>query len=817
MPDALPDALQDLRYACRMLLRSPGFALLSILTLALAIGADTALFSVVNGVLLNPLPWPDSSRLVTIYEKNAGLDKAPISYLNFLDWQRTSRAFSSMALYRHEDYTFTGRAEAERVNGFMISADFFRTLGVHPILGRDLRADDDRLGAGPVVLLGGGFWKRRFGSSPNMLGRSIELNGVTYTVVGIVPADFSFYGQQRDVYVPVGQWTDPSFRDRRVDESAHAIGHLAPGVTLAQAQAEMNAIASTLAVTYPEADKEVGITLVSTKEDIVGSVRPILTVLLAAVGFLLLIACANVAGLLLARGTRRSQEFAIRAALGASRRRILTQLLTESLLLSGLGGVVGLLLAFLATRAVLGLLPSALPRAKEVSLDTHVLLFTLCASLLAAVLFGLAPALHSARVSLQQVLREGGRGASRGRHRLQGTFVAAEVALALVLLVGAALMIRTLAALWRVNPGYTPGHAITFTLAIPSTPKTTSAETRARLRRFDDAMRSVPGVEAVSMTLGSRPMIHDSSLPFWIKGRPKPANDNDMPQALFYLAESGFQKAMGLRLVRGRFITAQDREGAPVVIDIDDVFARTYFPGENPIGHYVHLALFEQDAEIVGVVQHVRQWGPGNDPKSAIEAQFYYPYMQLPEKLMSLVANGAAVVVRAQGDPVALMDPIRRAIAAVDPGAVVYNVETLHEVLAGALAPRRFAMILLGIFAALALTLSCVGLYGVISGIVGERTREIGVRMALGAARRNVLRLILLQGARMALLGVGLGTTLALSLTRLMRSQLFGVSGHDPVTYIVVAVLLLAVAVAACYIPARRAMRIDPIVALRCE
>lgn len=320
----MPDALQDLRYAWRMLLRSPGFALLSILTLALAIGADTALFSVVNGVLLNPLPWPESSRLVTIYEKNAGLDKAPISYLNFLDWQRTSRAFSSMALYRHEDYTFTGRAEAERVNGFMISADFFRTLGVHPILGRDLRADDDRLGAGPVVLLGGGFWKRRFGSSPNMLGRSIELNGVTYTVVGIVPADFSFYGQQRDVYVPVGQWTDPSFRDRRVDESAHAIGHLAPGVTLAQAQAEMNAIASTLAVTYPEADKDVGITLVSTKEDIVGSVRPILTVLLAAVGFLLLIACANVVAFCwrVARGAARNSLFAphwVRAADASSR------------------------------------------------------------------------------------------------------------------------------------------------------------------------------------------------------------------------------------------------------------------------------------------------------------------------------------------------------------------------------------------------------------------------------------------------------------------------------------------------------------------
>ena len=813
----LDPLLQDLRYACRTLLRSPGFALLAILTLALAIGADTALFSVVNGVLLNPLPWPDSGRLVTLYEKNAGLDKAPISYLNFLDWQRSSRAFSSMALYRHEDYTLTGRAEAERVNGFMISADFFRTLGVRPIVGRDFRSDDDRLGAGPVVLLDGGFWKRRFGSSPAILGHAVELNGIAYTVVGIVPAGFSFYGQQRDVYLPVGQWTDPSFRDRRVDESAHVVGRLAPGVTLAQAQAEMNAIARTLAATYPEADKDVGVTLVSTKEDIVGSVRPILTILLAAVGFLLLIACANVAGLLLARGTRRSHEFAIRAALGASRNRILTQLITESLLLSGIGGALGLLLAFFGTRAVLALLPQALPRAEEVGLDTHVLAFTIGIALLAGMLFGLAPALRSARISLQQVLREAGRGSSHARHRLQGAFVAAEVALALVLLVGAALMIRTLAALGRVNPGYTPSHAITFTLAIPSTPKTTSAETRARLRRFDDAMRSVPGVEAVSMTLGSRPMIHESSLPFWIKGRPKPENDNDMPQALFYLAESGFQRAMGLTLERGRFISPQDREGAPVVIDIDDFFARTYFPGENPIGWHVHLALFDQDAEIVGVVQHIRQFGPGNDPKSAIEAQLYYPYMQTPEKLTPLLADVSAVVLRTQGDPAAVMDPIRRAIAGVDPGAVVYNIETLHEVLAGALAPRRFSMILLGLFAALALALSCVGLYGVISCVVGERTREIGVRMALGAPRRNVLRLVLLQGARMALVGVASGTVLALAFTRLMRSQLYGVSAHDPIIYAVVAVLLVAVALAACYMPARRATRIDPIIALRCE
>jgi predicted permease len=809
--------MQDLRQAVRLLRQSPGFALLAIVSLALAIGADTALFSVVNGVLLNPLPYPQSGRLVTIYEKNAGLDKAPISYLNFLDWQRETRTFASMALYRHEDYTFTGRAECERVNGFMISASFFSTLGIRPILGRDFRMDDDRLGAAPVVLLGGGFWKRRFGSSPDVLGRSIELNGVAYTVVGIVPADFSFYGVQRDLYTPVGQWTDPSFRDRRVDESAHAVGRLLPGVTLAQAQDDMNAIARDLAATYPVADKNVGITLVSMKQDIVGSVQEILVVLLTAVGFLLLIACANVAGLLLARAMKRSHEFAVRAALGASRSRIIRQLLAESLLLSGLGGALGLLLAFFGTRAVISLFPAALPRAGEVGLDAHVLLFTLCVSLLAGVIFGLAPGFRGARISLQQVLREAGRGASRSRHRLQGLFVAAEVALALVLLVGAGLTIRSLAALWRVNPGYTPDHAITFTMSIPSTPKTTSADTRARLRRFDDAMRSVPGVEAVSLTLGSRPMIHDSSLPFWIVGQPKPANDNDMPQALFYLAEAGFQKAMGITLERGRFISPQDREGTPIVVDIDDYFAQTYFPHQNPVGRHIHLALFDQDAEIVGIVGHVRQWGPGNDPKSAIEAQFYYPYMQTPEKLMPLLADVSAVVLRTEGDPATVMEPVRRAVAGVDPGAVIYSVETLHEVMADTLAPRRLTMMLLGIFAALALTLSCVGLYGVISYFVGERTREIGVRMALGARRGDVLRLVLSQGSKMAFAGVAAGTLLAFALTRLIRSQLFGVSAHDPLTFSAVAALLVLVALAACYIPARRASRIEPVIALRCE
>ncbi|HEV2388521.1 MAG TPA: ABC transporter permease [Candidatus Acidoferrales bacterium] len=809
--------LQDIRYAMRMLAKAPAFAGTAILTLALGIGANTAIFSVVNGVLLNPLPYPHPERLVAIYGWAPGFTHGAITYVNFLDWQRDSQTFSAMAIYRNQDYNFTGAGEAERLGGSMISPGFFSTLGVRPVLGRSFRPDDDHPGAAPVVILGGGFWKAKFGSSPGIIGKSVILNGASYTVVGVIPSSFTFYGQDRDVYTCIGQWNDPSFRDRRVSVSAYAIGRLKPGIALPQAQADMDAIARNLAAAYPEADKATGIALVSLKEDIVGNVQPFLLVLLAAVGFVLLIACANVANLLLARSTGRSREFAIRAALGASHPRVIRQLLTESVLLSGLGGALGLLLAFAGVKLVLGMLPGALPRASEVSLDSRVLLFTACVSLFAGILFGLVPALKISRVSLQEILKESGRGSSGARHRLQGVFVVVEMAMALVLLVGAGLMIRSLAALWRVNPGFNPSHAITFDLSLPASSAVSSAETRARLRRFDAKMSSLPGVEAVSVTLGSRPMIHDSSEPFWIEGQPKPAEIQEMHQAMFSLVEAGFRQAMGITLERGRFVTPQDDERAPVVIDIDDVFARTYFPRENPIGKRIHLAVFNVEAEIVGVVGHVKQWGLGADATSAIEAEFFYPFMQLPEKLMPLVASAVAVVLRTEGDPAAVMVPVRRAVEEIDPREVVYAVEPMDEVVSRSLAARRLAMILLGVFAALALALSCVGIYGVISCLVGQRTQEIGVRVALGAQRGDVLRLVLGQGARMALAGVAIGVAAALGLTRLMASELFGVTAHDPLTFVGVALLLMLVALAACYIPARRAMRVDPMVALRHE
>ena len=808
---------QDLRYGLRMLVKSPGFTAIAILTLALGIGANTALFSVVNGVLLNPLAYPRSGQLVAVYGKSPGFDRAPITYLNFLDCQRNTETFQSMAVYRNQDYSYIGTSEAgERLTGYQISADFFSTLGVAPIVGRTFRADDDRLGATPVVILGGGLWKREFGSSLDVVGKSIVLNGTSYSVVGVIPPGFTFYGPDRDVYTPIGQYNDPSFRDRGIGMSAHAVGRLKPGVKLSQAKTDMDGIAANLAEAFPEADKSVGITLFSMKEDIVGNVQPFLIVLLAAVGFLLLIACANVANLLLARAMGRSREFAVRAAMGASHARVIRQLLTESMLLAGLGGTLGILLALWGTKAVLGTLPGAVPRANEVSLDSRVLLFTMALSLFAGIVFGLAPALKTSRVNLQEVLKESGRG-SNARHRLQGVFVACEVAMALVLLVGAGLMARSLAALWRVDPGFNPSHAITFALSMPSTGATSSSETRARLRHFDDALRAIPGVQAVSVTLGSRPMIHNSTLPFWIEGQPKAANLQEMPQVMFYLVEGGFQQAMGITLLRGRFVTSQDDEHSSVVVDIDDVFAREYFPGENPIGKHIHLATFGVTAEIVGVVGHVKQWGLDADSKSAIEAQLDYPFMQLPEKLMPMVADSVAVVLRTEGDPTAVMGSVRRAVEEIDPREVIYNARTMDEVVSSSFASRRLSMLLLSVFAALALVLACVGIYGVISYLVTQRTHEIGVRMALGAERSDVLRLVIGHGARMALVGVAIGIGAALGLTRLMANQLFGVSAYDPLTFAAVAMLLIVVAAAACYIPAWRAMRVDPMIALRHE
>lgn len=807
--------LQDWRYALRMLRKYPIHTATAVLTLAVGIGANAALFSIVNGVLLSPLPYPHDNQLVRVYAAMPGDERSPITYLNFLDWQRNNSTLSSLALYRNIDYNLTGSSEGERLSGYMISANFFSTLDVQPVLGRSFHTDEDQIGAGRVAIISGGLWLRKYGASPSVIGQTLTLNGASYEIVGVIPADFTFYGQSRDVYTPAGQWNDPSFRDRRISVSAHAIGRMKEGVGLAQAQADMDSVAQALAQAFPEADKLMKIKLVPMKDDYVGKVETMLLALLAAVGFLLLIACANVANLLLARSMGRSREFAVRSAIGAGRAQIIRQLLIESLLMAVLGGVAGLAFAYFALKTIVAALPGTLPRVDHAVIDGRVVLFTLLALLASTLVSGLAPAWSASKVDLMEVLKEGGRGSSGPRRAMQGVLVASEVALALVLLVGAGLMIRSLAAMWQVSPGYNPNHAITFNLSLPATTSTTSSETRTRLRRLDAILKAIPGVEAVSVTLGSRPLIHESTAPFWIDGEPKPANQTEMHASLFYLTQEGFKDAMGLSLHAGRFIDSHDDENSPRVIVIDDTFARTYFPNVEPIGKRIHLQEFGVMVEIVGVVNHIKQWGLGAEPPSAIQPQFHYPFMQIPEQIMPLVAGNVGVVMRTSSDPAAAANLVRAAIRQHDPREVLYGMQTLDGMLENSLAARRITMRLLAAFAGIALALAMIGVYGVISHLVGQRTREIGVRVALGGQPADIARLVISQGGKMVLYGLAAGTVLALVMARLIASELFGVTAHDPVTFGVVLTLIALATLMACYLPARRASRIDPVVALQ--
>ncbi len=808
--------IQDLKFGLRMLAKNPGFTAVAILTLALGIGANTALFSVVNGVLLKPLRYAEPDRLVAVYSRDANFATSSISYPNFLDWVRDNRSFSSLAAYRSDSFTLTGMGEPERVAADMISANFFPVLGVKPVIGRTFLTEEDQLGATPVVLISEGFWKRRFGSSREALGKSLTLNGTAYTIVGVIPDDFHYISgnfSRSDAYVPIGQWKDPTFHDRKAAMGMDAVGRLKPGVTFAQAKADMEALGRHLAEAYPEADKGTGITLVPLKQDFVGDIKPFLLMLLAAVGFVLLIACVNVANLLLARSTARTQELAIRSALGATRGRMVRQLLTESLLLALAGGGLGMLLATWGLQGALKVLPEALPRAEEVHIDGHVLLVMLAASGLAGILFGLAPALKNSQRDLQETLREGGRGSSGARHRLQSVFVVVEMALALVLLSGAGLMIRSLAKLWSVDPGFDPHNVLIFSTSSP--PISSPEAIRSSWLQIHDSLAAIPGVEAASLTAGSMPMGSDSELPFWLEGEPKPPTTDEMKMTQLYFIQPDYLKVMRTPLERGRFLTRQDNEHSPLVIVIDERFARLYFGDQNPIGKRINFDILNVTAEIVGVVGHVKQWGLDADATAPIQAQCYFPLAQFPDQFLSLMAGGVGVAVRTQGPPLMRVSQLRRVLSHLN--SVMYNVRTMDGIVAGSLAARRFSLILLGIFAALALVMSCVGIYGVISYLVGQRTHEIGIRIALGAEPRDVLRMVLAEGAKMALVGVAIGLAAAFGLTRLMASMLFGVSAHDPLSFAGVAGLLILVALVACYIPARRATKVDPMMALRYE
>ena len=812
---------QDVRYGVRTLRKSPGFAVIAILTLAIGIGANTALFSVVNGVLLNPLPYAQPDRLVALYARANEFNKFSISYPNFLDWSRQNHSFSSLAAFRGETFTVTGIGEPERLDANMVSATFFPLLGVNPIIGRNFEEKEDQLGAARVALISEGLWKRKFGAAADIVGKSIRLDGNLYTITGVIPATFHYqndnYHSKAEVYVPLGQWNNPLFRDRRTGMGMNAVGRLKPGVTLAQANSDMSGVANHLAEVYPDIDRGQGVTLVPLKQNLVGDVQPFLLMLLAAVGFVLLIACANVANLLLARSTGRTREFAVRNALGAGNGRVVRQLLTECVLLALIGGALGTLLAVWGTKAALKVLPEALPRANEIHLDARVLLFTLGASVFAGILFGLVPAFKSARSDVQGTLREGGRGLTGARHRTQSAFVAMEMALAVVLLVAAGLMIRSLTKIWGVDPGFDPNNVVSFSFSTAQSLGATPDAIRQSYRQIHDAIAGVPGVESVSLSGASTPMVTDSELPFWLEGEPKPTSQAEMKMSLYFAVEPDYLKVMNVPLKRGRFLTQSDTAGTTVVTVIDERFAKQFFGDQDPIGKHINFGLLDQTAEIIGIAGHVNEWGLDSDSSNSIQAQCYLSLQQMPDSLLSAFDRGANGVVRASYAQTDAATSLRRALQTVSSDSVVYDVESMNGIISDSLATKRFAMALLGVFALLAIVLSSIGIYGVISYIVGQRTHEIGIRMALGAERSTVVTMVLRQAGQMAVFGVVAGLLAAALLGRLMASMLFGVGFYDAFTFSTVAVILLAVALAACWIPAHRASRVDPMVALRHE
>jgi predicted permease len=803
----------DVRYGLRMLRKNPGFTLVAVLTLALGIGATTAIFSVVNGVLLRPLPYPDSDRLMILHETEPKFDVMSVAYPNFEDWRAGNRSFDQLAAFRFSDFNLTGSGEPERVWGRLVSASFFSILGAKPALGRSFLPQEDQLGATPVAVLAHELWQRRYGADPHVLGKTIMMNGTAYAVVGVLPEGFRFYGQP-SVYVPIGQWTDMMMRGRDIHPGITVLGRLKAGATLAQARQDLAGLARHLAEAYPKTNAGHGVNIAPLEQDILGDIRPTLLLLLGAVSFVLLIACANVANLMLARATGRLREFAIRAALGASRQRVVRQLLTESVLLAVAGGTLGVLVASWGTSVVLAAVPVGLPRAEAVHMDGRVLAFALVVSILTGILFGLAPALQGAGSDLQETLKEGGRGASGARHRVQNLFVISELALALVLLVGAGLMIRTIWSLWAVNPGFDPHNVLTFSLALSPAKSTDPSQIRVFYQQLVARLKTVPGVQYASPNLFNIPLSgDDNEFPFWLEGQPRPASQDKMIWALAYLVGGDYQGALRIPLLKGRFITDQDREKTRPVVVIDQVMADSLFPGQDPIGKHLNIEWLGP-VEIVGVVGHVTHWGLDSDARARIRYQLYMPFLQIPDQFMTIVRT-ASVVVRTSTDPLATFPSIRHEVYGTGNDTPVYDVQTMEQIISNSLAYRQFLRLLLVIFAAAALVLAGVGIYGLISYSVSQRAHEIGIRMALGAGRAEVLRMVVGQGMMLALAGIGVGLAAALGLAHLLSSVLFGVRPSDFLTLAAVSAVLGSVALAATFLPARRATRVDPMVVLR--
>ncbi len=798
---------QDLRYGARMLVKNPGFTLIAVMTLALGIGVTTSLFSVVNGVLLRPLPYRDEARLVTLWQSNlkGGVEREETSPANFLDWRERLQSFESIAAIEPFGHTLIGSGEPERFRSWLVTETFFEVLGVAPLYGRSFLPQEFVAGRGNVVVLGYGVWQQRFGGDPQLVGRQLTLNGQPHTVIGIMPFEFQ-YPQGRELWAP--RVTRENDRQIRGATYIKVIGRVKPRHTVGEAQAEMKTIASQLAAEYPQTNANVGAVVVPLREVIVGQARPGLLVLFGAVGFVLLIACANIASLLLARGAQRSRELAIRAALGAGRVRLIRQLLIESVLLAAIGGLGGVLLAYWLIDAIIALSPDNIPRIAQVSLDPVAGGFAAGISLLTALLFGLAPAIQMARADLHASLKDEGRTATggRSRQRLRNLLVVSEMALALALLAGAGLLIRSFVTLMRVNPGFATERALTLEIQLGR--NRTPEQMATFVAQAQEQLSSLPGVQSVGLTTALP--FHDNQivLPKTFSVANRAVASGQQPTAYQIGVTHDYLAALGVPLLRGRALNSFDKaDSAPVVL-INQTLARRHWPMEDPLGMKITFDSFGQtmNCEIVGVVGDVRPDGLDSEPRPEI----YLPYAQAP-------FGSVTWLVRTTGEPMGLLPAVKEKIREVNPTQTFASIATLEQLLDRTTGARRLNLFLLGSFAALALLLAGIGLYGLISYTTVQRTHEIGIRMALGARGVDVLRLVIVQGMKLALAGVGLGLVASLGLTRLMESLLFGVSATDPLTFAAVSLLLVSVALLACWIPARRAAKVDPMIALRCE
>jgi predicted permease len=814
--------VRNLKQGVRALFKNPGVSAIAILALTLGIGANTAIFSVINAVLLRPLPYPNPDRLVLLWEQSAKFDKMSISYLNFVDWREQTSTLEELAATRNRGFNLTGSAEPERLRGREVSWNFFQALGITPALGRGFLREEDTPGGSPVAVISHGLWARRFGSDPGLIGRALSLAGKNYTVVGVLPPDFYLLGRP-DVFVTIENSGDPLLQEREMRGGTTAIGRLKEGASVEQARADLLMIASRLAEKYPVANEGQGVVIESMYESVVQSVRPALLVLFGAVGVVLLIACSNVANLLLAQATSRQKEIAIRLALGASRARIAAQLLTESVLLSVIGGGLGLLLAMWGTDALVAAMPGAIPRAEGIRVSSGVLLFTFAVAVLTGVAFGLVPALLASKTELNETLKDKARGLIGGRHRLRSALVVIEVALALVLLIGAGLMIRTMAALRNVDTGMVIENVLTIDLPLNNHIYSKPDQIRAFHRRILERVSAAPGIEAVAFNTDMPLSGDDSELPFWLGIGERPPL-SEMTWALLYPVTSGYAQAMGIPLKRGRFITEQDSETTARVAVVDELLAEGVFPGEDPIGKRLTVppiaGIPEFQLEIVGVVGHAKHWGLDTDSQAKIQYQLYLAQPQVPDPFVGALASNITLVARTRSEPLSMVEEVKRQIAMVDKDQPVSNVRTMKEIVAGTMARRNFALLLLSIFAGVAMVLATTGIYGVMSYMVTQRTHEMGIRMALGATSGGVVRLVAGNGLKLSVIGVGIGLVAAYAVTRVMSELsglLFGVSPTDPATFGVIATLLIIVALAACYVPALRASKVDPMVALRYE